>query len=230
MKPYTTANSAFWGGVRDFSPVLLGVISFGLIYGVTAADMGFTLVEGVSMSAIMVAGASQLVAIELLRMEAPALIIIFSAAIVNLRFVIYSASLAVHFKQLPHSWRLFLAYFLTDQPYALSIVYYNQYPNAPHKHWYYLGHSVSLWVFWIATSAIGMILGPTIPESWGLGFVIPLMFIGIAVPTIKNGRFLAAGIVAIIVTLVAAPLPNNFGLIIAVACGIATGVLLEQTE
>lgn len=230
MKPYTTARSAFWGGVRAFAPVTLGVISFGLIFGVAAAEMGFTLMEGIGMSTIILAGASQLVAMELMKAGAPVWVIVISALIVNLRFVIYSASLAPYFKPLSSRWKLFLAYFLTDQPYALSIAYFTQHPEAPHKEWYYLGHAVSLWVLWVVTGAIGLILGPIIPESWSLGFVIPLMFIGLAVPTIKNRAYLAAGIVAVIVALMAAPLPNNLGLLLAVICGLATGMALEKPE
>jgi predicted branched-subunit amino acid permease len=99
-----------------------------------------------------------------------------------------------------------------------------------HKHWYYLGNGCALWITWITSSAIGLEIGSIIPEAWSLDFVIPLIFIGLAVPTIKNKAFGGSAIVAIVVALIAAPLPNNMGLMLAVVCSITTGVILEKFE
>jgi len=75
-----------------------------------------------------------------------------------------------------------------------------------------------------------MEVGAVVPGTWSLDFVIPLIFIGLAIPTIKNKAFLGAAIAAILVALVTAPLPNNAGLILAVACSILAGVILEKVE
>ena len=230
VHPYSTAKGALLGGMRAFLPLMLGVIPFGLIYGVAAAESGLSTFEGVGLSVFMFAGAAQLVTIELLQTGTPFWLIIFSVILVNLRFVIYSASLSPHFRSLSKKWKVLLAYPVTDEPYALSISLFNKYPQMKFKQWYYLGIGFALWSTWIITGAIGMEVGAVIPESWSLDFVIPLIFIGLAVPTIKNKAFLGAAIVAVLVALAAAPLPNNIGLILAVACSILTGVVLEKFE
>lgn len=230
MTKYSTKQSAFWAGVRAFLPIILGVIPFGLVYGVAATDIGITPAQGIGMSIFMVSGAAQIVSLELLKNDAAIWIIIISASIVNLRFIIYSASLTPYLRPYSVWWRLLLGYFITDQPYALSITYFNEHPDAPHKQWYHFGHSIMLWVSWILSSALGLFVGAFIPTEWGFGFAIPLMFLGIAVPAIKDWTFLIAGTVAGGVALVTASLPNNIGLIIAVACGMAVGVLLGEDE
>ncbi|MGB7339985.1 MAG: AzlC family ABC transporter permease [Phototrophicaceae bacterium] len=230
MTKFTTPRAAFWAGVREFLPIVLGVIPFGIVFGVAATDIGITPLEGIWMSMIMVAGAAQLVTIELLKNDAALWVILLSATIVNLRFVIYSASLTPYFRPYSLWWRLGLGYLLTDQPYALSIAYFAENPDAPHKQWYHLGHSMMLWTSWVISSALGVFLGEFIPLSWGFSFAIPLMFLGIAIPAIKDWTFVAAASVASLVALLAAPLPNNTGLLVAVACGIAVGVLLGDDE
>jgi len=230
METFKTKQEAFITGIRHFAPIVPGVIPFGLVYGVAATAVGITPLQGIFMSIVVLAGAAQLVAIELLGSGAAAWIIILSATMVNLRFLIYSASLTPYLKPYSLWWRIGLGYFITDQPYALSIAYFTEHPDAPHKQWYQLGHSLMLWFWWIVACAMGLFLGDFIPAEWGLTFAIPLMFIGIAVPAIKNRTFLVAAVVSAIVALFAAPLPNNFGLIIAVACGMTVGVLIGDDE
>lgn len=227
-KIFATEQAAFWAGVRAFVPIILGVIPFGIVYGLAATDIGITPLQGIGMSIFMVSGAAQLVSIELLKNDATIWIIILSASIVNLRFIIYSASLTPYLRPYSLWWRLLLGYFITDQPYALSIVYFNEHPDAPHKQWYHFGHSIMLWLSWILSCALGLFVGELIPPEWGFSFAIPLMFLGLAVPAVKDGTYLLAGLVAGVVALFAAPLPNNIGLMIAVVCGILVGVILGE--
>lgn len=228
MKPYQTPRSAFLAALRDFLPATLGIIPFAVVFGVAASEIGISTVEGIVMSGFMFAGAAQLVTVELLKTDALAWVIILSALVVNLRFVIYSASLSTYFKKLPLLHRVVASFFITDQPYALSIAYFTEYPDAPHKFWYYMGHCAALWVIWVICSIIGLVLGPIIPESWSLGFVIPLMFIGLVTPAIKNWSYLIAACVSGVSVIVLQPLPNNLGLMVAIALGIVAGVVSEK--
>lgn len=230
QKTKSSPQSAFWSGLQQFLPIVPGALAFGIVYGVAAIDIGIKPVEGILMSIFMLAGASQIVTIELLKTEASIWIIILSVMIVNLRFIIYSASLTQYLKPYSIWWRMALGYFLTDQPYALSIAYFDEHPDAPHKQWFHLGHSVMLWIVWVIGSALGLLVGDFIPESLSFGFAIPLMFIAIAVPAVKDWTFLIAAIVASVVALIAAPLPNNLGLLLAVICGMLVGVLIGDDE
>jgi len=229
MKPlHPTPRSAFLAAVRDFVPVTLGIVPFGVVFGVAASEIGIPALEGIAMSIVIFAGAAQLVTIELLKTDALAWVIVLSALVVNLRFIIYSASLTLQFKKLPLLHRVVASYFITDQPYAMSVAYFTEHPDAPHKYWYYIGHGISLWVIWVLSTAVGVFLGPIIPESWQLGFVIPLMFIGLVTPAIKNWSYLVAAVVSGVLVIALQSVPNNLGLMIAIGCGILTGVLMER--
>lgn len=230
QKAQESPQSAFWIGLQQFLPIIPGAMAFGIVYGVAAIDIGIEPIEGILMSMFMLAGASQVVTIELLKTEASLWIIILSVMLVNLRFVIYSASLTQYLKPYSIGWRMLLGYFLTDQPYALSIAYFDEHPDAPYKQWFHLGHSVMLWISWIIGSALGLFVGDFIPESFNFGFAIPLMFLALGVPAIKDWTFLIAALVASVVALIAAPLPNNLGLLLAVICGMLVGILLGDDE
>ena len=182
------------------------------------------------MSGFILAGAAQLVTVELLKTDALAWVIILSALVVNLRFVIYSASLSTYFKSLPLFRRVIAAYLLTDQPYAMSVTRFNSYPDTPHKFWYYIGHAFGLWAVWMVFSYVGLVLGPIVPESWSLGFIIPLMFIGLAVPSIKDKSYIIAALVSGISVVALESLPNNLGLMIAILLGIIAGVIAGRLQ
>lgn len=230
MKPYTTPQTAVLGALRAFIPATLGIIPFGLVFGVSATEIGISPIEGIGMSTIMFAGAAQLAVVELLKVNAAAWVVILSALVINLRFVIYSASLTPHFKSLPLSRKLIAGYLITDQPYAMAIAYFNEYPDAPHKFWYYMGHGIGLWITWVTSSAVGLLIGSVIPQSWSLGLVIPLMFIGLVVPAIKGKSFLVAAMVSGASAVLFQSIPNNLGLMIAIFLGIMAGVIVEKFD
>ncbi|MEM7129933.1 MAG: AzlC family ABC transporter permease [Chloroflexota bacterium] len=228
MKPFVTVRAAFWGGLLSIAPILFGVVPFGLVYGVSATEIGLSPLEGLGMSLLLFAGAAQFVTVELLRTETSSWIILGSIAIVNLRFVVYSASLASYFSPYSSFWKTIASYVVTDEPYALSIAYFTEHPQAPHKLWYHLGHGSGLWLVWILSSAFGLLVGSVIPEEWSLEFANSLMFIGLLIPAITGPTLVVVGVVAGLVALMAAPLPHNIGFVLAVLCGIVVGVFLEN--
>ena len=156
--------------------------------------------------------------------------IVLSAAVVNLRLVIYSASVAPHFKRLSTGWKLILSYLLVDQTYAFSIAHYDEHPNEQHKHWFYFGIGALIWVMWMAAVVIGYSVGAVIPESWSLNFIVPVMFLGLLVPAIKGYPYLAAALVSATIAVVGVNIPHNLGLFAAIMIGLATGALLEKDE
>ncbi len=109
-------RSSFWAGVRAEFPLLVGVFPFGLIYGVLAIDAGLSISQAQSMSWIVFAGSSQFLASQLVHAAVPGMVIVLTIAIVNLRHLLYSASLAPYLRKLSSGWKLLLAYLLTDEP------------------------------------------------------------------------------------------------------------------
>jgi branched chain amino acid efflux pump len=119
---------------------------------------------------------------------------------------------------------------LTDEAYAVAITHYQQPGDMTRKHWYFLGTGLALWSTWQASTAIGVILGAQVPASWSLDFTLPLTFIALVVPMLKDRAGLAAAIAAGIVAVLAAVLPLKLGLILATLIGITVGLYLEPKD
>lgn len=220
-----TTSRAFWADVRALLPITLGVIPFGLISGIVAIGAGLSAPEALGMAVLVFAGSSQLVALQLLAATAPWLLIVGTTLIVNFRFTMYSASLATYFRTLPRRWRWLLAYLLTDQAYAVSITRFSDQPDMPHKHWFHLGGSLTMWLTWQLATLVGIFVGAQIPASWGLSFAVPLTFLALAVPAIRSRASVVTATVAVLVAVATAFLPYKIGLLAAAALGIAAGVL-----
>lgn len=223
-----TPRSELLAGVRAELPILLGVLPFGMVYGATARDVGLPVAETLAMSSVVFAGSAQFVIVQLLEVAAPWLIIATTAILVNLRHVLYSASLAPYMQHLPLRWKLPLAYLLTDEAYAVSITHYAdaRTPLAP-KHWYFLGAGLALWGTWNLSTLAGILLGEAIPPAWSLDFSIPLTFLALVIPAVTDRASRATVATAGVLVLLLAWLPFKLGLILATLAGIAAGVWLE---
>jgi 4-azaleucine resistance transporter AzlC len=219
-----------WAGVRAESPILLGVFPFGMIYGALARDAGLAPLTAQAMSSIVFAGSSQFVAAKLIRDAAPGLVIVLTIAVVNLRHVLYSASVAEYVADLPLRWKIPLAYFLTDEAYAATIVHYETAGVEPESHWFFLGAGVALWLTWQVSSALGIFAGAAIPPSWSLDFALPVTFIAMVTPTLIDFPVVAAALSAGAAALLAYGLPYKLGLILAAFVGICVGMLLERRK
>ena len=218
----------FWAGVRDEAPILLGTMPFGMIFGVLALGAGLPGGVAQAMSSVIFAGSAQFIAAQLIGQHTPWFVIIVTAAIVNLRHMLYSASLAPVTKHLPLRWKALLAYLLTDEAYAIAITRYAK-PDGGglNGHWYFFGAGFTLWSSWQLSTAVGILLGALVPASWSLDFTLPLTFIAIVVPALKDRGALAAAVVAGMLAVVAFGAPLKLGLIVAVVAGIVAGLVAE---
>lgn len=223
-----TAHTEFWTGVRDELPLQLGVIPFGLIFGMLGIASGLTPLQTILMSSILFGGASQVVFAQLWATGAPSVFVGASVSVINMRHVLYSASVAPYLRQLSLSWRIALAYLLTDEAYAVSIKHFLERPTNAFKHFYLLGAGVALWVFWQISTMIGVFASATIPKELSLGFAIPLTFISIVAPTIRTRPDLLACATSGGLALAGRGLPWNSGLLIAAIGGVLAGWLLQR--
>lgn len=208
-------------------PMMLGVLPFGLIAGVSAASVGLPVLEAILMSAIVFAGASQLVGLQLMAAGSSVLVILTATFFVNLRMMMYSLSLVALFKYVTMPLRVLMAYLMTDQAYAYSLSRFGLADASPNGHWYYLGVAVPLWILWMVTTVIGVLLGAQLPPAWSLDFAIPLTFMALLLPAIKSKPMVIAAVVGGAVAVLAYGLPYNLGLICAALLGILAGVLSD---
>jgi 4-azaleucine resistance transporter AzlC len=224
----------FFSGVRDELPILIGVIPFGMIYGVLALAVGLPAGVAQAMSAVVFAGSAQFLAVKLIGTGTPALVVILTAFIVNLRHALYSASISPYLKRLSPLWKGLLAYLLTDEAYVVTITHYvSPRSSNPLKidegnnHWYFLGAGLALWGSWQISTAVGIFLGAQVPSSWSLDFTLALTFIALLVPNIKDRAAAAAALAAGITAMLAYGLPYKLGLIAAALVGIVVGMWSE---
>ncbi len=224
----SSPQSEFLAGVRAELPILLGVIPFGVIYGVLALQAGLPVSAAQAMSSIIFAGSSQFIAAQLFRDNTPGLIIAFTVFIVNLRHMLYSASVEPYIKHLPQRWKWLLAYLLTDEAYAVAITEYNNAQDLTHKHWYFLSAGLALWSTWQASTAVGIFLGAQVDQSLGLDFAIAVTFIALVVPALTDRALTAAALSAGVIAIITAGLPYNLGLMLAALVGIVIGLALER--
>jgi 4-azaleucine resistance transporter AzlC len=224
----SSPRSEFLGGIRTELPILIGVVPFGMIYGILALEAGLTELQTQAMSTIVFAGSAQFIMTQLFNVGTPIFIIVATAVLVNLRHALYSASIAPYTRHLPRRWRWPLAYLLTDEAYAVSITHYNQDSPLKYKHWFFLGSGLALWTTWQSSTALGILVGAQIPESWSLDFFIALSFIALVVPTLKDRADVAAALTGGVTAVLAYFLPLKLGLVAAALAGISAGVLVEK--
>jgi 4-azaleucine resistance transporter AzlC len=220
----------FWAGVRAEIPLLIGVFPFGMIYGALALNAGLSPAESQGMSSIVFAGSAQFITTQLMHELAPGFVIVLTIAVVNLRHMLYSASLAPYLASLSTRWKALLSYLLTDEAYAPTILHYEKEGATPDAHWFLLGAGISLWINWQISTALGIFLGAAIPESWSLDFALPLTFIAMLVPVLKDRPAIAAALSAGVVALIAFSLPYRLGLILAALVGIVIGTVFEDRK
>jgi len=225
-----SARSEFFAGVKAELPILLGVIPFGLIYGVLAINEAHLPPEvAIAMSSIVFAGSSQMIGQQLMGVGTPGIVIVMTTFVVNLRHALYSASTAPYIKHLRPLWKWLLAYLLTDEAYAVSISHYSENDSAlTHKHWYFLGAGLALWSTWQLSTIVGVLAGAQVPESWALDFTLALTFIALVVPRLKDRPSIAAAVSAGIVAVIAFNWPYKLGLMLAALVGIVVGMALEN--
>ncbi|SNR54658.1 AzlC family ABC transporter permease [Halorubrum vacuolatum] len=214
-------------GVRDVSPLLLGIAPFGLVAGIASVEAGLDFAQAVGMSIIVFAGASQLAALELIGANAPFAVVVATAVVINLRVVMYSASIAPYFADYGERLRAGLAYVLTDQAYALSIAEFTTAETERSRFRYYLGVATPLWIVWQISTVIGFVLGAGVPEEWGLTFAVPLVFLALLVPAMKDRPTTVAGAVGGVAALLAVGVPFNLGLLVGATAGIVAGLIVE---
>jgi predicted branched-subunit amino acid permease len=236
-------------GVRASLPLLLGLVPFGLVAGVAAVDAGLSPLQAVGLSVVVFAGASQLAAVDLLGRDASLAVVVLTATIINLRMSMYSASIAPHFAAVRRRWRVLCSYLLTDMSYALVIATFTDgegsgggereggdgtaAPDAvdpadpTHRRGYYLGAAATIWAVWQVATVAGVVVGARLPDRWGVGFAVPLVFLALLVPDLTDRPRALAALVGGSVAVAGAGWPLNLGLVGGALAGVAAGVVAD---
>jgi 4-azaleucine resistance transporter AzlC len=219
----------FFAGARGALPILIGVIPFAMISGVAAVSVGLTFFETMGMSVIVFAGASQLAVFQLMSVGSPWIIMVLTAWVINLRFTMYSATLAPYLKKLSVWQKALLAYMLSDQAFGVSLSYFAANERVNHR-WFYFGTALTIWAAWQISAVIGALLGALVPASWGFDFAFPLSFMALMFGALRDYPTVIAALIGGSIAVLAKGLPYNTGLVLAIFLGIVAGCLAESLK
>lgn len=226
-------------GALAILPMLIGVIPFGLVAGVTPVAGGLGAGAAVGFSTIVFAGASQLAAIDVLGDGGAAVVAALTACTINLRMLLYSASLAPFLARETFGRRMLVGYLMTDQAYAVSIARWSDGEGADsvdpkvlqRRFSYYLGAGLTLWVAWQASTVAGALVGNAVPDSVPLGFAVPLVFLVLLVPTLAKLHAVVAAAVGGIATVVSLELGiGPLSVMVGALAGVLAGAAFDSDD
>ncbi len=233
-------------GARAIFPLIVGAAPFGIIFGTLAQESSLSFWGAMAFSLLVFAGSAQFVAVGLIAAGTAVPLIIFTTFVVNLRHLLYSATLVPHVSRLNALWKVAIAFFLTDEAFAASIDRYQQPDASPCKHWHYLSAAVMMYLNWVLFTWLGLTLGQLIPNAaaWGLDFAMVTTFIGMVIPYIRQcpgylnrsnafvslwqSPMILTVIVAGIVAAFADPLPHQLGIMVAALAGVIAGMVSDR--
>lgn len=199
------ADTDFVAAVRDCLPLAVSVVPFGMILAATAVSTGFSPLQAVVMGVIIFGGAAQAAMVDLAGQNTSIGVIVFTALVINLRYVMYSGSIAPHLRKLSTVRRSVMATILIDQIYALAITEFSHNPDT-NEWWYYLGAGFPMVIAWVGSQIVGAVVGSRIPESLQLQFVLPLVFVSLVFTAVEDRPTKVAAAVAALVAIAGAGL------------------------
>ncbi len=204
----------------DTLGIAVSVGAFGLVFGLAARNAGFSPIEAIASSVLVFAGASQFAAAGYIAAGLPWAPIVVLTFFLNARHVLYSASLAPRFREVPFAKRVVMSHVLTDEAFALSAAHFHRIGRLDVPG-YWMAAVLGVFLPWNIATIAGVLLGGTIPDPsrFGLDIVFPAAMGGLAVGLTTGRRELvAAGAGAIIGT--------GMSLLMGPALGIVGGGLL----
>lgn len=224
-----TAKSVFWMGLRDGLPFVFIVVPFAVLFGVVAIDAGLTLAQTLGFTVLVIAGAAQFAAVQLMLDNAAIGFVLLAALAVNLRMAMYSAALVPYLGAAPMWKRALISYLNFDQSYIMAIGKYETEPemSVADRASYFLGVATAIAPLWCLATLFGALVGAAIPDALALDFILPIAFLSMVAPMLRTIAHLAAAFTSVVVSMALIGLPSGSGLLIAAVCAMGAGVLVE---
>ncbi len=211
--------------IADGVPLFLPAIPFGFVLGLAIVEGEMPLAIGWLSSPIIFAGAAQL-AVVTLAGTASIWAVVVAGLVINTRHVMYSAAMAPAFQRQPRWMRWVGPYFLIDQVFALAVLQTDR-PPAEFRR-YYLSVGIFFALNWQWAVALGMVVGPVVPEGWRLDYAPAVMFLCLVVLGVQRRPQAVAAVVGGVVGLAAAGLQDRLGILVGAVAGVAAGAYAEH--
>ncbi|MEM9343982.1 MAG: AzlC family ABC transporter permease [Pseudomonadota bacterium] len=225
----SSPKTAFWRGVRKGAPFFAVAFSFAVVFSVIAVEAGLTIAQTLGFSFLVIAGAAQFAAVQLMTEGAPAITVVAAALAVNLRMAMYSAALVPHLGSAPVWQRAILSYLNIDHAFAMSMAEYEAHPQTPvpEKVAYFVGLVTPVAPFWYLGAGVGAVAGSSMPDDLPLDVVVPVAFIAIVALMLRTAAHWLAAAVSVIVALALHGLPYGIGLLIAGGVAMVVGAMAD---
>ena len=222
-------KSAFLQGAASGAPFLFVVGPFSMLFGVVATEAGLNVLETMGFSFLVIAGAAQFAAVQVMTEQAPTIIVILTALAVNMRMAMYSASLAVHLRGSTLRQRMLISYLNVDQSYAASVAKFESEPEmtVSERVAFFFGVMAPITPVWYSCTFLGAMIGAAIPTDYSFEFALPLCFIAMFSPMLKTPAHLAAAFTSVVVSLSLAWMPFSSGLLVAAFSAMIVGAQVE---
>ncbi len=217
-------------GVSAVMPLCIGDFPFSFIVGALSVSMGMSVWQSTAWSCIVIAGSAQMLALNMLQSGASLGVIIFTTFVINLRHVLYSASMAGKVREASFFKKCFMSYALTDEVYATTIK--NMDESKGDKYLFYFTVMLTFWGFWVLANFLGAVIGSSFPDiqKYGLDFAMVAAFIAIVIPQIKSQACTVAALVASVSGVLLVILPWSLGIVVASVLGVLAGLSMDLAE
>nr|MBG2302754.1 AzlC family ABC transporter permease [Klebsiella pneumoniae] len=198
--------------------------------GALSVSAGMSVWQSTAWSAIVIAGSAQMLALNMLKTGATLGVIIFTTLIINLRHVLYSASISGTVREASFFKKCFMSYALTDEVYATTVK--EMEGNKKEKYLFYGSAMITFWAIWVLADFLGALVGASFPhiEKYGLDFAMVAAFIAIVVPQIKSQACTVAAVVAAVSGVLLVVLPYSLGIVVASVLGVLAGLCVDLAE
>ncbi|WP_305842590.1 AzlC family ABC transporter permease [Photobacterium leiognathi] len=214
-------------GLKAIFPLCVGAFPFSFIVGAISINAGMSVLQSTLWSMTVFAGSAQMVALGLVQSSTELIVIALTTFVINLRHVLYSASLSEYVKEYSMPTRALMAYGLTDEVYAATVGEMKQ--EKPGRHWFYLAAMFGFWINWVVADFCGAVIGSSFPHiaDYGLDFAMVAAFIAIVIPQVKSRECIVAAVVATVTGILLSGLPFSLGLVVAAIVGVYAGYRMD---
>lgn len=231
MTAQRSFRAVFFRGAIDSLPMVLAAVPFGILFGILAPTNGIASWIALAFSAFVFAGSAQYVAIGLWAVGTPALLIVITTFIVNLRHLLYSLALVMPLKAWSRKRKILMSFFLTDE----TFVTFNQrmqlgLPESE-RFAYYLGSAVFMYSNWQVCTWLGLWAGTSLQgvEELGLEFALVTAFVAMLTTMLKQRSHIAAAIIGFTLAWFTRDWPHKTGIIFSVVVAAAIAAFALPT-
>jgi len=223
-----SARSRFSRGLRLGLPIFLGYMPVGIAFGILARTQGFDAFQAIICSATAIAGAGQFIGLSLMSAGESVFGVVAATTVVNLRYVLFGATLSAHLGSTPLAGQAALAFSVTDETFAVNM---DDHRRGRADEYSMAGVGAIAWLGWVLGTALGATAASFIgdPYRFGVAFAMPAMFTALLVAQAEDRRHviiaILAGVLAIIFALL---LPGKWYIVATAVTASAIGAVMYR--